>query len=123
MPESNAELARRGYEAVLRGDLEVIAGLLDPDVRWHGGDPSAEGSCHSRDQALAVMRRAVDAGGVGELVDVVDGGDRVVVILRPRPPAGQPGRTVANLTSFRDGKVVEMIHYPDVDDALAALRG
>ncbi|MEA2392316.1 MAG: hypothetical protein QOJ82_207 [Solirubrobacteraceae bacterium] len=30
MRESNVELARRGYEAALRGDLDVISGLLDP---------------------------------------------------------------------------------------------
>jgi len=27
---------------------------------------------------------------------------------------------VANLTTFRDGKVIEMVHYPDLEDALAA---
>jgi hypothetical protein len=28
---------------------------------------------------------------------------------------------VANLTTFRNGKVVEMVHYPNPDDALAVL--
>jgi len=32
MTESNLELARRGYEAILRGDLDAIRELLDPDV-------------------------------------------------------------------------------------------
>jgi ketosteroid isomerase-like protein len=27
---------------------------------------------------------------------------------------------VANLTTFRDGRAVEMVHYPDPNDALAA---
>ena len=27
---------------------------------------------------------------------------------------------VANVSTFRDGKVVEMVHYPTADDALAA---
>ncbi len=48
MTDSNVELARRGYEAVLRGDLD------------------------------------------------------------------------ANLTTFRDGKVIEMVHYPNPADARAA---
>jgi len=43
MSERNVDLARRGYEAALAGDLDVIAGLLDPDVSWHGGDPDSAG--------------------------------------------------------------------------------
>ena len=39
MSESNVELARGGYEAIMRGDLDAIGELLDPDVKWHGGDP------------------------------------------------------------------------------------
>ena len=32
---------------------------------------------------------------------------------------GEP-ELVANLTTFRDGKVIEMVHYPNPDDARAA---
>jgi len=41
MSESNAQIARRGFDAMLSGDLGVIAEMLDPDVKWHGGDPSS----------------------------------------------------------------------------------
>jgi ketosteroid isomerase-like protein len=34
-----------------------------------------------------------------------------------RPPGGDP---VANVATFRGGKVVEMVHYVDPADALAA---
>jgi ketosteroid isomerase-like protein len=120
MAETNTERARRGYEAALAGDLEVIRELLDPDVKWHGGDPSAPGACRNRDQALAFMRQARSRRGVGELVDVRGAGDHVVVILRPPADAGETPTVVANLTTFRDGRVVEMVHYPDARDALAA---
>ena len=96
----------------------MIAALLDPAVKWHGGDPSAAGACRSRDEALEVMRGATALrDGKLELVDVVEVGDKVVVILRP---PGRGGALVANLTTFRDGKVVEMVHYPNPADALAA---
>jgi ketosteroid isomerase-like protein len=114
MSESNVELARRGYEAALRGDLDLIGDLLDPEVTWHGGDPTAEGGCHNRDEALAFMRAAFERGGPGELVDVVDAGDKVVLIMR------RASALTANVTTFRAGKVVEMVHYPDPDAALAA---
>jgi len=35
---------------------------------------------------------------------------------------GDDGRPelIANLTTFRDGKAIEMVHYPDPDDARRA---
>jgi ketosteroid isomerase-like protein len=120
MTQTNVDLARRGYEAVLEGDLDVIADLLDPEVRWHGGNPAAAGACHNREQALDVMRQARQRGPLGELIELVDAGDKVVVILRPRSLGGEPHDPVANLTTFRDGRVVEMVHYPNPADALAA---
>ncbi|MCW2978799.1 MAG: hypothetical protein JWO14_526 [Solirubrobacterales bacterium] len=39
-----------------------------------------------------------------------------MVILRP---AGSD-RTFANLTTFREGKAIEMVHYPNPEDAFAA---
>jgi ketosteroid isomerase-like protein len=120
MGESNVELARRGFDAALHGDLDAIGELLDPEVSWHGGDPSAPGSCHNRIEALAFMRQsAVIRGGGFELVDVIGAGDKVVVIMRP-PSGDERAPAVANLTTFRDGKVIEMVHYPNPDEALAA---
>ncbi len=119
MTESNVELARRGYEAVLRGDLDALEQILDPDVKWHGGDPSD--GCQNRKQTVAFMRKNwIRRGGPpGEVVDMIDAGDKVVVIMR-RMAEGEEPELVANLTTFRDGKVVEMVHYADPDDARAA---
>jgi ketosteroid isomerase-like protein len=120
MSESNVELARRGYAAVMRGDFEVIAELLHPEVKWHAGDPDAEYACRNREQALAFMRRSVRREP-GELVDVIDaGGGKVVVIMQRAPEGSEPAARVANVTTFRNGRVVEMVHFPDPDDALAA---
>jgi ketosteroid isomerase-like protein len=103
--ESNVEIARRGYEAIARGDVDAIADLLDSDVKWHGGDPSWSGACHNRAEALDIMRRRTIRRGVGG--------------VRPRSATGE-APLVANLTTFRDGKVIDMVHYPDPADALAA---
>jgi ketosteroid isomerase-like protein len=123
VPDTKGELVRRGFEAARAGDFELIADLLAEDVRWHGGDPDAIGSCQNRKQALEFMRQAHRRRGLGELIDVIERGDKVVVILRPGPDSEGPATLAANLTTFRDGKVVEMVHYPDPDAALAALRG
>ena len=113
MNETNADLVRRGFDAVLRGDVDAIADLLDPDVKWHGGDPTAPGSCQNREQALRFMRAARTTG---KLADVVEVGDKVVVIIDRAD-----GERVANVTTFRDGRVVEMVHYERAGDALAAV--
>ena len=121
MAESNVELARRGYEAITRGDYDAIARLLDPDVKWHAGDPTAEFACKNRGQALRFMRRP-ERRGPGELVEVLDAGDdRVVVVTRRDSEDGESPVLGANVTTFRDGKVVEMVHYPDRAAALAAV--
>jgi ketosteroid isomerase-like protein len=124
MSESNVELARRGFDAMLCGDLKVIAEMLDPDVKWHGGDPSS--GCQDRAETLEFMQKALARRGADiELVDVVEAGDKVVVIMRPQGPDDEreePASPVANVTTFRDGKVVEMVAYPDPEEALAAAR-
>ena len=120
MDVSNAELARRGYEAVARGDLDAVRKFLHPDVRWHAGDPTAFGTCSNRTQALEYIRAARARQRVGDLVDVVDAGEQVVVIMRPRTETGPGPRLTANVTTFRDGKAIEIVHYPDPEDALAA---
>jgi len=121
MSESNVELVRRGYEAVMRGDLDALSEILDPDVKWHAGDPSAEYACHNRQQAVAFMRQNWIRRGAppGEVVDMIDAGDKVVLIISRTGDDGEP-ELVANLTTFRDGKVIEMVHYPNPDDARAA---
>jgi ketosteroid isomerase-like protein len=116
--DSYVELARRGWEAAARGELEEIAELLDPDVKWHGGDPAS--GCQDRAQTLEFMRRAARRRALPELVDVVGAGDKVALIMaRPSDQGGK--ELVANVTTFRDGKVIEMVHYPDANDALAAV--
>jgi ketosteroid isomerase-like protein len=105
----------------MRRDLDALAELLDPAVRWHAGDPDAKYACHNKGEALQFMRKNwLSGGSPGELLDVVDAGDKVVVIMRRGPADEGSAPTVANLTTFRDGKVVEMVHFPDPKDALAA---
>jgi ketosteroid isomerase-like protein len=115
MTPSNADTVREGFDGITHGDLDAIADLLDAGVKWHGGDPAS--GCQNKDEALHFIQEALDNGLVGDLVDVIEAtDDRVVVVMRP------PGQDElrANLTTFRDGKVVEMVAYESPEDALAA---
>jgi ketosteroid isomerase-like protein len=116
MSQELVDQARRGYEAVRRGDVDAIREFLDPEVKWHGGDPAS--GCQNRKQALQWMTRP-ERGPIGELVELIDAGEKVVVIMRRTGEGGQP-ELIANVTTFRDGKVIGMVHYPDPDDARAA---
>ncbi len=118
MPQSNVEIARRGYQAIARGDFDAVYDLLDPEVKWHGGDPSS--GCRNRAEAMAFMRRPNRPQGARELVEIVDAGEQVVVIMRSQPDAGADPELHANVTTFREGKVIEMVHYENPDDALTA---
>ena len=66
------------------------------------------------------MRRARERNRIGELVEVIDAGEKVVVIMRLVSKGGQPPILSANLTTFRNGKAIEMVHYARPEDALAA---
>jgi ketosteroid isomerase-like protein len=121
--EANVQLARRGFEAVARGDFDAVREILDADVQWHGSEGSGEQSCHNRDEALHFIRAAVERGALGQLADVIDAGDQVIVVMRPSDTAEPGGSELrANLTTFRDGKVVQMVAYETPEAALAATR-
>jgi ketosteroid isomerase-like protein len=122
MPNSQAEIARKGFEAAASGNFDALGEILDPHVKWHGGDEHADGACRNRDEAVTFIRRAHERGTIGELVDVVDAGDRIVIIMRVDVATDEDAGLRANLATFRDGRVVEMVHYPDPAEALAVAR-
>lgn len=109
MSSANVERVRRGYEAAAAGDYSLIQEMLDPEVKWHGGDPAS--GCQNRAQAMRFLQDASSRGPLGRLVDVLDAGDRVVVIMEPRRAPGAASELRANVTTFRDGRVVEMVAY------------
>lgn len=123
MAASDIELLRDAWEAFARGDLDTATEVLHPKVRWYGaGEPDAEGSCHNRAQALAFIRRSLADGVTADALDFRDAGDRVVVLLQTHQPPdrGEQPEPHGEVVTVRDGKVVEMVVYPTVEEALAA---
>jgi len=123
VPESNVQIARRGFQALERGEIDALAEILDPDVKWHGSEGLTADACHDRDQVLRFIAQARRRGAVGELVEVIDAGEQVVVVMRPPAPEGVTHRPLrANLTTFREGKVVRMVAYQTPEEAFACLQ-
>lgn len=123
MAATDVALLRRAWEAFALGDVETATEVLDPHVQWYGaGDDEHHGGCHSRDEALAFIRRALADGVTAEAFDFRDAGDRVVVLLQRHEPraCGEQPAPHGEVVTVRDGKVIEMVVYPTVDAALAA---
>lgn len=123
MAAADVELLRRAWSAFARGDVDAATDMLDPPVRWHGSDAKApDDGCHNRDEALAFVRRALEDGVTAEALEFRDAGDRVVVVLQTHQPPewGERPEPHGEVVTVRNGKVVEMVVYPNVDEALAA---
>jgi ketosteroid isomerase-like protein len=123
MAPGDVVLLRNAWEAFARGDVEAATHVLDAQVRWHGaGDDEHNDGCHNRDEALAFIQRALADGVTAEAFDFRDAGDRVVVLLQTHQPQdwGPQPPPHGEVVTVRDGKVVEMIVYPTVNEALAA---
>ena len=131
MSHTSVELLLRGYRAFVAGDLESIAGMLDPDVEWLA--PGEEAVLISRDRVLEVLAERV-AEDYHVTVDRAFGlPERVVVSMRFSRTEVDPtderllqsrrsyllGRW-AGVVHIRDGHVVRVEEYPHLEAALEA---
>jgi ketosteroid isomerase-like protein len=116
MAAADVELLRRAWAAFARGDIKVATDVLDPQVHWYGIDAEApEDGCHNRDEALELVRRALDDGVTAEALEFRDAGDRVVVVLQTcQPPEwGERPEPHGELVTVRNGRVVEIVVLPE----------
>ena len=132
MSHESAELLLRGYHAFVDGDLDALAGMLDPDVEWVAAGES-DAVVISRERVLEVVAdRAAENYHV--VVDRAIGlADRVVVSMRfsrieldpsdERPLQSRRsyllGRWAA-VVYVRDGRVVRVEEHPHLEAALEA---
>jgi ketosteroid isomerase-like protein len=105
-------LVRQTWAALEDGDLSALEAVLAPDARWLAVE-QGPWDCENRSQILAVMRRNLENGIAGEIVEVSDAGpDRALVGFRPtdRTEGAWPledGIRWLVLTA-RDGAITEM---------------
>ncbi len=128
MSQENVERVRRGFEAFERGDLETLFDLLDPQIVWHQPDDLPDRvTAHGHAGMEQIMGRWLD-GWEEYSIDVeelIDAGDRVVVVQRTRGKGKGSGIEVemreAHVYEIRDGKAVEVWEYRTKDEALEAV--
>lgn len=123
MAASDVELVREAWAAVGRGDLKSLGSVFSADVRWHGRNDPQSG-CHSREQAIDYVKRALANGVTAEAIDVREAADDRVVVtvqLHHPPEWGDEPEPHGELVTVRNGEIAEIIVYANVVDALRAV--
>jgi ketosteroid isomerase-like protein len=126
MSSKNVEILRRTLER-MGSEPEAFWAILDPEVEWDQTQqlPDAEvvrGYDAVRDATHRWLGTFDDYSR--DLEELIDAGDDVITVLRLRGKGkggGAPieGR-VAQVWTFRDGKVVRYRDFPKREDALKA---
>jgi uncharacterized protein len=126
MPNENAELIRRAYQAYASGDLAGMLEYIDPALEWTYLDPAMEDPtpqvCHGRQELEQVLRHWAEHGLRAELEEVTSAGELVMVGVRtPRVDAhhGRRGDDRAySVFTVREGRIVALRDCRDRQEAL-----
>jgi ketosteroid isomerase-like protein len=129
MSRENVELAREAFRRFQSGDQTWID-VVDPEIGWDfSGNPLADlpNSGRGRENLLSDVLDTYFSGWLdyeGEIVEALDGGDDIVVILheavRLRDSDTTLEREIAHVWTFRDGRWVFWRIFPDREAALEA---
>ena len=84
-------IAERLRSALEGQDLTILAGILDPDVRW-GGEEDTPETCHNRADVLAWYGGLIDRGFRASVAAAAVEPDRIVLTLDVTRPGGGTSR-------------------------------
>jgi ketosteroid isomerase-like protein len=130
MSRENVELARRGWDAFIRGfEADDVGHFLrefaSPEIEYK---PMEEAEVIRGYEAyLDYLNRWVEVweGLSWEIEDLIDAGDQVVSVIRMRGRGKETGMEVAMryfmVSTFQKGKVVRAVEYLDRAEALEAV--
>ena len=128
MPATQEDVVRlrAAYDAMRSGDVTPLAELMDEKIRWIGseslGAPPPE--CNGRDEAVAVLKAAVQRMPARDIEGVAIAGDRILAVAHWHEGQGPPGiDRVYNLLTMRDGRIVKMEDFFDRAAAESAFSG
>jgi uncharacterized protein len=126
--QENVELARRGYDAFNRGDMEVAFELFDPEIEWSEGTDVPEPQVyHGHDGVRRQQERFREAWESFSIEpeEFIEMGEQLVVIAKLVGRGKGSGVEVeargAHVWTVRDGKAVRLEMYGDPAKALEAV--
>jgi uncharacterized protein len=128
MSDPKVQLARRGLQALERGDLDAVIAMLDPDIVAYDPPEIPDSSVHRGREA--VRRDWEETFEMFEdfsieLERYFDAGDELVVFVRyrgrMRGSTSEVEAVLAHVWTYRDGKVSMLRQYLDRAEALKAV--
>jgi uncharacterized protein len=126
MSQENVELVRRIYDRWSRGDFSVGTDLMAPDFEWQQYAEAVEPGSHRGAAVGGALEKIFEVYGDFRIEpeEVLDAGDKVVVLGRSRGTARGSGMELDQRFAFvwtvRDGKLARIEVYADRRDALEA---
>jgi len=113
-------LAERLKAAIESADLDGVAALLAPDVRWGPPDDPVSG-CQNRDEVRDWYKAAFDSGIRASVTEMIPSDRHLLVGLRVSGRDG-PGDTGSGserwqVLAIRDGLIADVRGYESRDEA------
>lgn len=122
---AETETLREAYAALNRNDIPSFVQAFDPQIEWIEPPEYPSGRTHrghAELQAHASKARDTWAEGSCEPERFLIAGDKIVVFLhvhvRLRDSTEWLDGDIADVYTFRDGRAVQMRHFPDRTQAL-----
>jgi ketosteroid isomerase-like protein len=128
---TNVEIVRRSFEAFGEGDFETAFAAHDPDTVWCTAADEPDQQTY---RGIAGLRRFVESvddlwadrfDGTMRFEDFIERGEWVIVPWRARLRGRGSGISVEVHETYavqvRDGRIVRVDEYREVDQALARL--
>ena len=124
-PEENVAIIQRSWEAWMERDMDRAAAEWDPDIVWditrHEDAPDTVH--HGIAEVMEMIANWMASFRAYELIieRFEPAGDNVLLLLRRRGRDASTGEVVdrfaAHVWTLRDGKVVLIRSYSDIDEA------
>jgi ketosteroid isomerase-like protein len=115
MSQENVEIVRRGVEAYATADVETMLEVADPEIEWkQAEEPSPVRGYEGVARAMVRWNEMWDDPSI-EAEEFLDGGDRIVVVIRHRG-RGKASGVETDMASYhlftvRGGRIVSMHEY------------
>ena len=126
MSEENVDFCRKQFEAISRGDWDVVAAGLDPHILVRTDPSWPEQHLYGREAVIEFDRSAVESlGSDNRIEEIVDLGDRVLIrycwSTRGQHSGLERELRWSEIVTVREGRVVFAELFLDHDQALKAV--
>jgi uncharacterized protein len=130
MAEANVDTLRRGYEALNRGDLSEVKGLIDDEIVWDPGELSPDGQQGSRgrESFVAFVQSWMDAFDDFRIdpYEVIEDESFLIAFVRQSGRGRASGApieiAIAHVWTIDDGRAIRLESYRTEREALDAVR-